>query len=377
MEILWFIPTHGDGRYLGTTKGGRETNFPYLKQIAQATDELGYAGVLIPTGKSCLDPWVLASALATHTSKLNFLIAVRPGLTKPSVAARMTATLDQVSNGRLRINVVAGGDPVELAGDGLFSSHSERYEETDEFLDIWRELLAGEKVDYQGKHLEVKGGELLYPGVQHPHPPIYFGGSSDEGIAVAAKHSDVYLTWGERKEDVIKKIEKVRKAAAKEGRSVKFGIRLHVIVRETDGEAWEAANELIQYVDDEAIKKAQSVINRFDSVGQKNMANLHKGDRNNLEISPNLWSGVGLVRVGAATALVGSAETVAQRIREYQELGIETFVFSGYPHLEESYRFAELVFPLLGYHQKEGKETVAPLGEVVGNEYRPSALIKS
>lgn len=159
MEILWFIPTHGDGRYLGTTKGGRETNFPYLKQIAQATDELGYAGVLIPTGKSCLDPWVLASALATHTSKLNFLIAVRPGLTKPSVAARMTATLDQVSNGRLRINVVAGGDPVELAGDGLFSSHSERYEETDEFLDIWRELLAGEKVDYQGKHLEVKGGE--------------------------------------------------------------------------------------------------------------------------------------------------------------------------------------------------------------------------
>ncbi|MBO2535407.1 FMNH2-dependent alkanesulfonate monooxygenase [Rummeliibacillus suwonensis] len=377
MEILWFIPTHGDGRYLGTTKGGRETNFPYLKQIAQATDELGYAGVLIPTGKSCLDPWVLASALATHTSKLNFLIAVRPGLTKPSVAARMTATLDQVSNGRLRINVVAGGDPVELAGDGLFSSHSERYEETDEFLDIWRELLAGEKVDYQGKHLEVKGGELLYPGVQHPHPPIYFGGSSDEGIAVAAKHSDVYLTWGERKEDVIKKIEKVRKAAAKEGRSVKFGIRLHVIVRETDGEAWEAANELIQYVDDEAIKKAQSVINRFDSVGQKNMANLHKGDRNNLEISPNLWAGVGLVRVGAATALVGSAETVAQRIREYQELGIETFVFSGYPHLEESYRFAELVFPLLGYHQKEGKETVAPLGEVVGNEYRPSALIKS
>ncbi|WP_312754002.1 FMNH2-dependent alkanesulfonate monooxygenase [Rummeliibacillus suwonensis] len=377
MEILWFIPTHGDGRYLGTTKGGRETNFPYLKQIAQATDELGYAGVLIPTGKSCLDPWVLASALATHTSKLNFLIAVRPGLTKPSVAARMTATLDQVSNGRLRINVVAGGDPVELAGDGLFSSHSERYEETDEFLDIWRELLAGEKVDYQGKHLEVKGGELLYPGVQHPHPPIYFGGSSDEGIAVAAKHSDVYLTWGERKEDVIKKIEKVRKVAAKEGRSVKFGIRLHVIVRETDGEAWEAANELIQYVDDEAIKKAQSVINRFDSVGQKNMANLHKGDRNNLEISPNLWAGVGLVRVGAATALVGSAETVAQRIREYQELGIETFVFSGYPHLEESYRFAELVFPLLGYHQKEGKETVAPLGEVVGNEYRPSALIKS
>ncbi|HWL12116.1 MAG TPA: FMNH2-dependent alkanesulfonate monooxygenase [Ureibacillus sp.] len=376
MEILWFIPTHGDGRYLGTTKGARETNFPYFKQIAQAADELGYAGVLIPTGKSCEDPWVVGSALATHTSKLKFLIAVRPGITKPTVAARMAATLDQVAKGRLLINVVTGGDPVELAGDGIFATHAERYEETDEFLDIWRNLLAGNKVDYEGKHLSVKGGEILYPGVQQPHPPIYFGGSSDAGIAVAAKHSDLYLTWGEPVADVKKKIEKVRTAAAKEGRTLKFGIRLHVIIRETDEEAWKAAEELIQYIDDEAIEKAQAVFSRYDSVGQKNMATLHKGDRSKLEISPNLWAGVGLVRGGAGTALVGSAETVAQRIREYQEIGIESFIFSGYPHLEESYRFAELVFPLLGYNQKQNGQA-APKGEVVGNEYRPSDLAKA
>lgn len=377
MEILWFIPTHGDGRYLGTTKGGREANFAYLKQIAQSVDQLGYEGVLLPTGKSCIDPWVAASALATHTERLKFLIAVRPGITKPTVAARMAATLDQVSQGRLLINVVAGGDPVELAGDGVFASHDERYEETDEFLDIWRKLLAGEKVDYQGKHLAVKGGELLYPGIQKPHPPIYFGGSSDAGIAVAAKHSDVYLTWGEPIEDVKRKISKVRAAAAKEGREVKFGIRLHVIVRETEEDAWKAAEELIQYVDDEAIKKAHAVFSRYDSVGQKNMATLHKGrSREQLEISPNLWAGVGLVRGGAGTALVGSAETVAQRIREYQEIGIESFVLSGYPHLEESYRFAELVFPLLQYKQKAELPNSAPVGEAVGNEYRPSDLIK-
>ena len=136
MDILWFIPTHGDGKYLATSKGARETNFAYVKQIAQAVDELGYEGVLIPTGKACNDPWVTASALAAVTQKLKFLIAVRPGLMTPTVAARMTATLDQISNGRLLINVVAGGDPVELAGDGIFSSHSERYEVTDEFLDI-------------------------------------------------------------------------------------------------------------------------------------------------------------------------------------------------------------------------------------------------
>ncbi len=377
MEILWFIPTHGDGRYLGTTKGARETGFPYLKQIAQAADELGYTGVLIPTGKSCVDPWVVGSALASHTSKLKFLIAVRPGITKPTVAARMAATLDQVSNGRLLINVVTGGDPVELAGDGIFASHSERYEETDEFLDIWRNLLSGNKVDYEGKHLTVKDAEILYPGVQQPYPPIYFGGSSDAGIAVAAKHSDLYLTWGEPIAEVKKKIEKVRAAGAKVGRSVKFGIRLHVIVRKTDKEAWEAANELIQYVDDEAVKKAQAVFSRYDSVGQKNMSTLHKGDRGKLEISPNLWAGVGLVRGGAGTALVGSAETVAQRIREYQEIGIESFIFSGYPHLEESYRFAELVFPLLDYTPDGNIKKTAPIGEVVGNGYKPSDLAKA
>lgn len=371
MGILWFIPTHGDGRYLGTTKGGRDTSFAYLKQLAQAVDQLGYEGVLIPTGKSCEDPWVTASALASVTERLKFLVAVRPGIMNPTVAARMAATLDRISNGRLLINVVAGGNPIELAGDGVFLSHTERYEATDEFLTIWRHLLAGETVDFKGKHLAVEGGEILYPGVQQPHPPIYFGGSSDAGINVASKHADVYLTWGEPFEAVKEKIEKVRVSAAKEGRTVKFGIRLHVIVRETNKEAWAAADELIQYVDEEAIQKAQQAFNRSDSVGQRNMANLHSGDRNNLEISPNLWAGVGLVRGGAGTALVGDPETVAARIREYQEIGIETFVLSGYPHLEESYRFAELVFPLLQYKTKPG---TALVGETIGNEVRPVEL---
>lgn len=375
MDFFWFIPTYGDGRYLATTKGARETNFPYIKQIAQAVDELGYEGVLIPTGKSCNDPWVTASALSTVTQKLKFLIAVRPGVMKPTVAARMAATLDQISNGRLLINVVAGGDPVELAGDGIFASHDERYEITDEFLDIWRALLAEEKVDYEGKHLKVEGGEIMFPGIQKPHPPIFFGGSSDAGIKVAAKHSDVYLTWGEPPRQVKEKIEKVRAEAAKHGREVEFGLRVHVIVRETNEEAWKAANDLIKYVDDEAIKKAQEVFKRYDSVGQKKMTELNKGERGNLEIYPNLWAGVGLVRGGCGTAIVGDPETVAERIREYQEIGINKFVLSGYPHLEEAYQFAELVFPLLGYKQDK-KSTGAPKGEVVGYDYTAEKLAR-
>lgn len=375
MDIFWFIPTHGDGKYLATSKGARETNFPYVKQIAQAVDELGYEGVLIPTGKPCNDPWVTASALAAVTQKLKFLIAVRPGIMNPTVAARMTATLDQISNGRLLINVVAGGDPVELAGDGVFVSHDQRYEITDEFLDIWRALLAGETVNYEGKHLKVEGGEIMFPGVQKPHPPIYFGGSSDAGIEVSAKHSDVYLTWGEPPQQVKEKIEKVRAVAAKQGRELEFGLRVHVIVRETKEEAWHAANELIKYVDEDAIQKAQEVFSRYDSIGQKNMTVLNKGDRNNLEIYPNLWAGVGLVRGGCGTAIVGDPETVAALIREYQAVGVDKFILSGYPHLEEAYQFAELVFPLLDYKQDK-QASGAPKGEVVGYQYTADKLTK-
>ncbi len=152
-DVLWFLPTHGDGRYLGASEGARDVSLPYLRQIAQAADELGYFGVLLPTGRSCEDSWVIASALAPLTQRLRFLVAVRPGLQEPSVAARMAATLDRISDGRLLINVVTGGDPVELKGDGVFLAHDERYEVTDEFLHIWRGLMAGETVNFEGKHL--------------------------------------------------------------------------------------------------------------------------------------------------------------------------------------------------------------------------------
>lgn len=380
MEVLWFIPTHGDSRYLGTTKGGRLADLSYFRQIAQAADRLGYTGVLIPTGRSCEDPWTLASSLAAVTDRLKFLVAVRPGIMTPALAARMTATVDRISNGRLFINVVAGGDAVELAGDGLFLSHDERYELTDEFLTIWRQLLAGKEVDFTGKHLKVKGSKQLYPPVQQPHPPIYFGGSSPAGIAVAAKHTDVYLTWGEPPAEVEKKLNEVRRLAAQEGRTVRFGIRLHVIVRETEEEAWKEAERLIQYVDQDTIDAAQKVFNRMDSVGQKRMSQLHNGGREALKISPNLWAGIGLVRGGAGTALVGNPIQVAERMKEYASLGIDTFVLSGYPHLEEAYQFAEQVFPLLPLKNKNSSlaGTDFPqhqiFGEIIANQIAPELV---
>ena len=386
MKILWFIPTHGDSRYLGTTKGARAATFDYFKQVAVAADSLGYEGVLLPTGRSCEDSWILAASLIDVTRQLKFLVALRPGIIQPAQTARMAATLDRISGGRLLVNLVTGGDPEELEGDGLFLPHSERYELSREFLTIWREVLAkshdGEAVDYDGKHLQVKGAKLLYPPINNPYPPVFFGGSSPEAHELAAEQLDTYLTWGEPPAAVAAKVADIRERAAKHGRTLSFGIRLHVIVRETEDEAWRAAAELVSHLDEATVSAAQKKFAQMDSVGQRRMAELNKGKfnkdniREGLEVSPNLWAGVGLVRGGAGTALVGDPQQVADRIKEYADLGLEYFILSGYPHLEEAHRFAELVFPLLPLDvQKKlpGKTLTGPFGEIVANSFVPPA----
>jgi alkanesulfonate monooxygenase len=384
MKIFWFIPSHGDSRYLGTSIGARAGNFDYFKQVAIAADSLGYEGVLLPTGRSCEDSWILAASLIDATKRLKFLVALRPGLVQPAQSARMAATLDRLSGGRLLVNLVTGGDPEELEGDGQFLPHTERYALSREFVTIWRQVLeashAQQAVDFDGRHLRVKGAKVLYPPVNQPYPPIFFGGSSEEAHELAAEQLDTYLTWGEPPAAVAAKVADVRARAAKRGRTLQFGIRLHVIVRETEAAAWAAAADLVQHLDDGVIAAAQKRFAQMDSVGQRRMAELNKGKldksnvRNGLEVSPNLWAGVGLVRGGAGTALVGNPQQVADRIQEYAALGLDHFILSGYPHLDEAYRFAELVFPLLPIRLRErlaGQVLTGPFGEVVANGDAP------
>ncbi|WP_189524607.1 MULTISPECIES: FMNH2-dependent alkanesulfonate monooxygenase [unclassified Mesorhizobium] len=348
LDFFWFIPTHGDGSYLGSEQQQRPPEFGYFKEIAQAVDRLGFPGVLLPTGQNCEDSWITTTGLATLTERLKFLVALRPGVTLPTFAARQTAALDRLSNGRLLLNVVVGGNPAELAGDGVFLPHDERYAQAHEFLTIWRGLVSGERVNFDGKYYRVENGRLdLLPSQERP--PLYFGGSSDAGHDLAADLVDMYLTWGEPPAQVAEKLASARAKAALRGRELRFGIRLHFIVRETEDEAWRAADRLISHVTDAQIENAQArFLNQMDSVGQRRMAELHGGRRDRLVVSPNLWAGVGLVRGGAGTALVGTPEQVADRIREYQAIGIDTIIGSGYPHLEEAYRVAELLFPKLG-----------------------------
>ncbi|HMN78392.1 MAG TPA: FMNH2-dependent alkanesulfonate monooxygenase [Burkholderiaceae bacterium] len=387
MKILWFIPSHGDSRYLGTSQGARAADFDYFRQVAIAADSLGYEGVLLPTGRSCEDSWILAASLIEATRRLKFLVALRPGLVTPSQSARMAATLDRLSGGRLLVNLVTGGDPEELAGDGQFLEHDDRYALSEEFLTIWREILQrshdGRDFDFVGRHLRVDKAKLLYPPVSRPYPPVFIGASSPAGHELAARQVDTYLTWGEPPAAVAAKVADVRERAARHGRTLQYGIRLHVIVRDTDEQAWQAAGELISHLDPDIVATAQRKYATMDSEGQRRMAALHHGRfdpkdvRKGLEVAPNLWAGVGLVRGGAGTALVGSAETVAARIREYAASGLDYFVLSGYPHLEEAYRFAESVFPLLPIERPRrfgdagGRVLTGPFGEIVANSYAP------
>jgi alkanesulfonate monooxygenase len=368
LKFHWFLPTTGDGRTLvggghsipkgigrpveevGGASRFRPPDIDYLAQIARSAEQLGFEAVLTPTGTWCEDAWLVTAALIRETSRLKFLVAFRPGFVSPTLAAQMAATYQRISRGRLILNVVTGGESVEQRRFGDHLPHDERYARTDEFLSIVRGAWSGEPYDFDGAYYQVDGALVAQP--PDPLPELYFGGSSEAAGAVAARQVDVYLTWGEPPDQVAEKIAWIRKLAEGQGRTLRFGIRLHTISRDSGKEAWAHAARLLDELDPAHVAKAQNALAASDSVGQRRMRELHAGFRGcgsarDLEIYPNLWAGVGLVRGGAGTALVGSHEEVADRIEEYAELGIEEFVFSGYPHLEEAYWFGEGVLPVL------------------------------
>jgi alkanesulfonate monooxygenase len=358
VEVSWFLPSRGDSRDVGpaTTDRGhsaaalrRRPTPEYLAAVAQAAEQAGFAAVLTPTGSGCEDAWVICSALVPLTSRLHFLVAFRPGFVLPTLAAQQAASFQRLSGNRLRLNVVTGGDPVEQRAYGDFLDHDARYARTGEFLEVLRRCLAGERFDVAGEHVTARDAGLVRP--PDVVPPVYLGGASPAAEEVTARWVDRYLTWGEPPAMVAPRLDRVRERAAAHGRTVRFGMRLHVVARDTPEQAWAEVDRMLAGMPAAAIAATQERFARMDSVGQARMTSLHRGaagdGARSLEVAPNLWAGIGLVREGAATALVGSAEQVAARLAEYAALGIDEFVLSGYPHLEEAWRVGEEVLPLL------------------------------
>lgn len=353
--LHWFLPTGGDGRDPGgvTAVQGRTSaatrrraDVDYLVQVARAAERAGFERLLTPVGLGCVDPWVLTPALAALTERIGFLVAFRAGLAQPTLIAQQADTFRRLYGDRIALNVVTGGDPAEQRAYGDHLPKDERYARSGELMHVVSELLAGRQVDTDGPHVRVTGARLHEPTLAAP-VPLYFGGASPAAEDVAAPHADVQLLWGEPPAAVAERIARLRAKAALHGRSPRFGLRLHVITRDTSDEAWREADRILAGLDPEAVRASQERFARMDSTGQARMTALHGGSADRLTVAPNLWAGIGLVREGAGTALVGSHDEVAARLWEYRRLGIEEFVLSGYPHLEEAYRVGEEVAPRL------------------------------
>jgi alkanesulfonate monooxygenase len=354
-KFFWFLPTNGDSRSIvglshtathqSIPKGYRPPDRRYLAEVARAADRLGYEGVLTPTGTFCEDAWLTAAALLAETERLKFLVAFRPGLVPPTLAAQQAATLQRFSGGRLLLNVVSGGEDAEQQRFGDWLDHDQRYARTAEFVKIVKDIWTQESVDVDGEYYRIRDGRVSEP--PDPLPQLYFGGSSPAALPIAAQYMDSYLTWGEPPQAAAAKIARVQALAEPLGRTLRYGIRLHTISRDTSEEAWAVAEKLLSELSPEDVEAATRLNAKSESEGQRRMTALHGGRLDQLEIYPNLWAGVGLVRGGAGTALVGSHEEVANLIIEYHTSGFDEFILSGYPHLEEAYWFAEGVLPIL------------------------------
>ncbi|SDV01360.1 alkanesulfonate monooxygenase [Microlunatus sagamiharensis] len=363
----WFLPTTGDSRSLvggghsvpadlGRAGGAldtagrfREPDLRYLAHVARTAEDLGFDAVLTPTGTPCEDAWVITSALITQTERLKFLVALRPGLITPTLLAQMASTFQRVSGNRLLLNVVVGGDRDEQLRFGDRVAKDDRYARAAEFLQVFRGAFTAEGTSFSGDWYDVTDARTRQPAQV---PEIYLGGSSPAAGPVTAEHTDVYLTWGEPPAAVAEKIAWIRGLAENVGRTIRFGVRLHTISRDRTEEAWRVADDMLAQLDPAEVAKAQAALATSESEGQRRMRALHRGaasyaDARELEVHPALWSGIGLMRSGAGTALVGSHSEVADLIGEYAAVGVEEFVLSGYPHVEEAYWFAEGVLPVL------------------------------
>ena len=352
MPYHWFLPSNGDGRQVanvvareGVGAGAlcRPASVRYLAQVARAAEESGFEAVLTPTGSGCEDAWILTSTLTQHTEHLKFIVAFRPGFIAPTLAAQQAGTFQRLSGGRLIVNIVSGGDPVEQRGYGDTLSHDERYRRTAEFLAVFRAAAGTAPFRHEGPHYTVDRRDPA--PLAAPTPPIFFGGASPAGQDVAARLADVHLSWGEPLDDLVERRARLDWTARAYGRRLSFGVRVHVIARDSAEEAWAEADRLLAAMDPAAVAAAQARFARMDSVGQQRMTELNAGRPDGLVIGPNLWAGVGLIREGAGTALVGSHDEVATRLAEYARCGFEHVILSGWPHVEEAYRVGEEVLP--------------------------------
>lgn len=346
----WFIPIDGDGVRLGTVQAERAPTFDYLRQVVQTAERLGFASLLIPTrfvnglfdeGAPLAETWTMATALAAVTSRIHFLIAIRPGFIAAGLLAKMIATLDQISHGRVDINLVPGGIQGDFERLGVEIDHAGRYQQAEELMRACRALWTGELTDFNGTYITLRGARCSPPPAGTPR--FYQGGASPRAESLAARLAEVYLMWIEPLEQIAARIERVTAQARTCGRTVTFGLRTHLVVRDDPEAAWAAADSLIADADPGVVQQRQAVMVGTPMVGQQTQAMRVAQHR----VGPHLWNGLSTVRVNCGTAIVGTPQQVADELLAYWRLGIDEFILSGFPHVEECVRVSQEVLPRL------------------------------
>ncbi|MRW90681.1 LLM class flavin-dependent oxidoreductase [Duganella sp. FT80W] len=374
IDIFWRIPTHGEPsshraripfrgdwfpgndnlRKAGLGGGGADgfNYLDYIAEIAHAAEVSGFQGGLIPSFPMTDEPWVISSLLARETSTFRFMIPFQPGFLNPVVAARMTASLQRATGGRALYNVITGGGGPSQLWWGDSAGHDDRYTRTTEFLDVVRGVWRGGPFSYQGKFYQVEDAGLAHPLSEQEFPEIYFSGSSDAALVSASRHADYYLTWLEPFDQLREKFRRVKEKTDQLGRKIKCAVRVDIIARPTEEEAWEEVRKGFDNVDPATLRQFLGQ-DGGDSVG----AARQRGNRpstinsyKDLISEPNIWTGFNLFRGGQTQGIVGSYEQVAQRLDDLVQLGADAFILASTPHLEEAYRVGEEVLPLLRGH---------------------------
>ncbi len=356
-RFSWFIPIDGDGAHIGTLRAERPPTFDYLREVARTAEDEGFFSLLIPTRFAnglfeetapLAETWTTVTALATATSRIRFLVAVRPGFISTGLFAQMAATLDQISHGRVDINVVPGGIAGEFERFGEHIDHDTRYERGEEFIAALRALWAKpERVSFDGQIIQltdavVSPGPVNAPGPGGVGPQFYVGGASPRALDFAARQADVYLAWILPRDEIAALLDRTRAGYAAAGRAPVFGLRTHLVTRATEDGAWAAADDLLSRAADQVKQQRQTVFAGGAMVGQRAQLRADVSER-----APRLWNGISAVRVNCGTAIVGSSEQVADELLSYWRLGFDEFILSGFPHVEECRRVSRDVLPIV------------------------------
>ena len=351
-RFSWFVPIDGDGDRIGSLRAQRAPTFAYLRDVVLNAERLGYHSLLIPTrfangsfehSAPLAETWTTATALLAASSRIRLLIAVRPGITPVGLFAQQAATLHEISCGRVDINVVPGGIQGDNERLGIGGSHADRYAAADEFIDATSRLWAtGGPLDFAGEAVRLNGA-IVSPTPEAPQPEWYLGGASDAALELAARRGDVLLCWIQPREKMSELLERSRRAYDAAGRTPRFGLRTHLVVRDSESAAWEAAEELLSEAHPEVLAQRAAAVRSTAMVGAAAQAARVAEDR----LGERLWNGISRVRVNLGTAIVGTPQQAADELSAYWRMGFDEFILSAYPHLEEAERIASDVIPLI------------------------------